>query len=740
MRSASLGLLLLIVFLTTGCATVRTGGPATKDAWYLVAAPHFLVYSDLDEATAARAAQELEATRDALVSALQIGSQLTDLARVRVFVLASPDEFQRSFGPYAEVKNARDPFPALFLHAPVAWGAASPGPAWSAAALLRHEMTHQLIAAAMSRAPLWLEEGLARVMESAQVTTDGRSVTVGSVVTKDRTRFSSLAALGATLNWTEPNTATEKDVFAFSATSQLFVHWLLQYRPESFYGYAAALAADTDPKKAWADTFADLNLREMDETLAAHAKKELAPSLHPLVTNAPYIETKIMTPADVNVAQARVMMAAARFSPEQAQHFEEAAHREIERALQIAPLHVDALAVDTATEVAERRRRSDFATFERADANAYALRADLALDKKDRETYFRRSLELSAEPRVAHNYAVFLLAQKRAEDALPIVERAARQAPSDIDVLETHAAVLLRLGRCVEALEVSRRAIVRAREADRASQQRTRRAWANRALACRARDAKPKTAVNGDAADDAPTSAAAPKPAETRPAGTKSTETSLIPTASSNATPGSDTPPSEVTGTAEGGQSDRDERPTALHSGVSLGIAFGAGYGFGSYAGTYNLSGNLDGALFDANVAIGYWFEPGVSLAIQLGMMRQLMTTPLATLNHGDTDGLGLGYLALLADIYPAARSPFHFQAGAGVLRGGWETEVGVEGSVLPPGDSLTGFLLQGSAGYVWPVFGADAGPTLRYFHCWPAGDQTSATFGAFSLLGSVFF
>jgi tetratricopeptide (TPR) repeat protein len=553
-------------------------------------------------------------------------------------------------------------------------------------------MTHQLIAAAMSRAPLWLDEGLARVMESAQVTTDGRSVSVGSVVTKDRTRFSSLAALGATLNWTEPNTATEKEVFAFGATSQLFVHWLLQYRAESFYGYAAALAAGTEPKKAWADTFADLNLREMDETLAAHVKKELSPSVHPLVTNAPYIDTKVMTPADVNVAQARVMMAAARFSPEQAQHFEEAAHREIERALQIAPLHVDALAVDTATEVAERRQRSDFATFERADANAYALRADLALDKKDRETYFRRSLELSAEPRVARNYAVFLLAQKRAEDALPIVERAARQAPSDIDVLETHAAVLLRLGRCIEALEVSGRAIVRAREADRASQQRTRRAWANRALACRARDAKPKAAVNGETADDAPTSAAAPKPAETRPAGTKSAETSIISPASSNATPGSDTPPSEVTGTAEGGQSDRDDRPTALHSGV------------------------------------------------QLGMMRQVMTTPIATLNHGDTDGLGLGYVALLADIYPAARSPFHFQAAAGVLRGAWETEVGVEGSVLPPGDSLTGFLLQGSAGYVWQVFGIDAGPTLRYFHGWPAGDQTSATFGALSLLGSVFF
>jgi hypothetical protein len=245
--------------------------------------------------------------------------------------------------------------------------------------------------------------------------------------------------------------------------------------------------------------------------------------------------------------------------------------------------------------------------------------------------------------------------------------------------------------------------------------------------------------VSGDTADDAPAPAAAPKLAETRPAGTKSAETSLIPTASSNATSWSDTPPSEVTG-PEGGQSDRDDRPTALHSGLSLGIAFGAGYGFGSYDGTYNLSGNLDGALFDANVAIGYWFEPGVSLAIQLGLMRQVMTTPLATLNHGDTDGLGLGYVALLADIYPAARSPFHFQTGAGVLRGGWETEVGVEGSVLPPRDSLTGFLLQGSAGYVWQVFGIDAGPTLRYFHGWAAGDQTSATFGALSLLGSVFF
>jgi tetratricopeptide (TPR) repeat protein len=718
---------LIVLLHLAGCATVRTGGPATRDTWYLVATDHFVVYSDLDEATATRAAYELETTRDALIAAIWPGATFPELARVRAFVLGNPDEFQRSFGPYARARYAAEPFPAFFLHAPIAeWGAAAPGEAWSAAAELRHEMAHQLVAAAMKGAPLWLHEGLASVLETTHVTGSGSSVSVRAFRTGDGSPVATLAPIARLLDWTEPSEAPDLEAFALRATSHIFVSWLLEHRAESLTRYTKALAAGVEPKTAFDDTFAD-QVATLDERLAAYAKTRASRGERPIaaltraLTVARFdVDIQVMSPADVNVAQARVLMAAARFAKNKAR-FDDAARGEVERALLLAPNHVEALALAAGMPDEERHRRAEIAVAQRPeDARAYALLAQVTRDPNERERNYHRSLERSAEPRIARELAAFLITAGRAEDAMPFIERAVRQAPRDLDIQGTYAAALVRLNRCSEALDVARRALFHARETDFTSLIRARKAWNEHARTCRSVEPRETTAKNDEEKD-------APHPASTPAIDAK----------------GSD---------AKGNDAGTDEDPTwdpgrapgtnfrALHSGLYVGVGVGGGYSMGRYEAMRGFRGDLDGPIFDAQLALGAWIVPALAIGAQAGVVRQTMNRPFDSLEFGTTYGLSLGYVGLLADVYPLPAFPLHFQAGGAFLGGAWDTEMGTEGSVLPPGDALTGFLVHGSLGYAWHALGVDLGPSLRVLYGRLRSDSTSADFGALSLLGNIYF
>jgi tetratricopeptide (TPR) repeat protein len=641
--------------------------------------------------------------------------------------LGNPDEFQRNFGPYARARYAAEPFPAFFLHAPIAeWGAAAPGEAWSAAAELRHEMAHQLVAAALTRAPLWLQEGLASVLETTHVTASGSSVSVRAFRTRDGSPVAALAPMARLLDWTEPSEAPDIDAFALRATSHILVSWLLEHRAESFTRYTKALAAGVEPKAAFDDIFAE-EVATLDERLAAYAKARPAQGERPIASLAraltvgrSEVDIQVMSPADVNVAQARVLMAAARFAKNKAR-FDDAARREVERALLLAPHHVEALALAAGMTDEERRRRAEIAIAQRpGDARAYALLAQVSRDPNERERNYHRSLERSAEPRVARELAAFLITAGRAEDAMPFIERAVRQAPRDLDIQGTYAAALVRRNRCSEALDVARRVLFHAREADFTSLARARKAWNEHARACRS-DEPRETAAQNDGEKDAPRAASTP----------------------AIDAKGSDARASD-TGTDDDRAWDPGRAPgtnfLALHSGLYVGVGAGGGYSVGRYEAMRGFRGDLDGPIFDAHLALGAWIVPALAIGAQVGVVRQIMNRPFDSLEFGTTYGLSLGYVGILADVYPLAGLPLHLQAGGAFLGGAWDTEMGTEGSVLPPGDSLTGFHVHGSLGYAWHALGVDLGPSLRVLYGRVQGDSTSANFGALSLLGNIYF
>jgi hypothetical protein len=146
----------------------------------VVTTTHFVVFTDLDERTAGKAAAELEATRDALIAAVWPGTAFADASRMRAYVLANAKEFQGILGPYVAALFAPGAQSGFYLPAPIElWSSNAGLQPNTPSSLLRHAMTHQLAAAAFSRAPPWLEEGLAQVLETVHVASDGRSVVLG---------------------------------------------------------------------------------------------------------------------------------------------------------------------------------------------------------------------------------------------------------------------------------------------------------------------------------------------------------------------------------------------------------------------------------------------------------------------------------------------------------------------------------------------------------------------------------
>src|SRR5687767_14449401 len=93
MKAALRSWTLVASVLFCGCAST---GP---HAWRRVATAHFVLETDLDERAAIETANELELSRDALISAAWPNFEFSEAVRTEVFTLASDSEFHRLFGP-----------------------------------------------------------------------------------------------------------------------------------------------------------------------------------------------------------------------------------------------------------------------------------------------------------------------------------------------------------------------------------------------------------------------------------------------------------------------------------------------------------------------------------------------------------------------------------------------------------------------------------------------------------------
>jgi tetratricopeptide (TPR) repeat protein len=712
-RKAIAALALLV--LVCGCATFQVAGFSSHNTWSIVTTTHFVVYTDLDERTAGKAAAELEATRDVLISATWPGSSWGQLARTHVYVLATGDEYQRIFGPDLHGLFAPGQRPALYIHAPVdAWSSKSELLPNTPVAALRHEMAHQLVAAAVGPAPIWLEEGLAQFLETARVADDGRSLVLGGTNRRSRSHFLSNpgVTLRSTLAWKEPAFGlSDSKLTGLSGTSYVFVHWLFTQRTEAFARYLRALSEHVDPKKAWDAAFAEFDPDVVGQTLVEYARGELPSIRRSFSPGAASIEIRGLDGPDARVARAQTLYAAARFaSGSVASELEAQARREVKDAREAAPTLVEALALDTSSPGSERLLFAHEAAVRAPqDPRVFALIGSLSPNFVDQEQAYRRALALHTEdPKIFNDFALLLLSRDRTKDALPIVEEALRRAPDDLDIIDTYADTLFRLRRCSDALQQQLRALHRAREADRGSLRRMTQLYEQRKVTC----GEPESAW-----------------ADAQLSGT-----------------GVGPSPTQASPDAEG----PTESPAAEpRSGVSVGVTVGVGYATGSYESTeyYGDSsvGSLAGLSLDVNVAVGYWVAPAFTLGLEGGYLYQVLNEGIVRPPTTTTwDSQSVLHIGPLVGWYasPSRLSSFHLQAGIAYALSSMKGEVqdSVFGTKVIAGENMSGYFLHTSVGYAWRVLGASVGPGLRLHYGSLQGESSSASLGGVLVVGNVLF
>jgi tetratricopeptide (TPR) repeat protein len=701
----------------SGCATFRGVAPGSRNRWCVITTTHFVIFTDLDERAAGKAAGELEATRDALIAAVSPGATLRDMARMRVFVLADAHEYHEVFGPDVSGLYAPTTPGAFFIHAPVDVVHAGVEPrSRSTSSTLMHTMAHQLVAAVFPHAPPWLDEGLAQFVETVQVATDGRSIVLGRRNARARARFvgNSTISVRRLLEWKEPiGLVPEATGSGLYGTSYLFVHWLYHHRGEALAVYLRALAGDVDPQKAWDEAFPGFDPDAMSSILADYGRSELPVVSRPFTTSAPFLDLRPLEGADLYVARAHIMRGAARFAGTGARaELEAKARAEIKSARALSPAHWEALALDTWTLGEERVRWAYQATAAHPqDARAFAFLASVSNNVKDRERHYRHALDLDPnDPDVLNAFALFLLGRGRPSEALPVVQRAHLLAPHEFEILEAYAEVLQQLNRCEAATAEALRAVHRAREADAPSLRRVTKRWMDRKIACRGREEAAPSAGLAVAAVESPD--ATLRSPEGRDPGTS---------------PQADAP--------------AEEDPIESRSGWLVTASASFGYLFGSFEGMRGFTGLLNGTAFDVGAFAGYWLVPEVSLSLGVGFLSHSFSDqPIKNVNLGTTDGFQAGRLGVLANLYAGRMSPLHFAFGADLLLGTWKSAEGVYGSPLPATEDMTGYSTHASAGYAWRALGGMLGPSLRLYHGNAESLSTSVSFTGVALVGNAVF
>jgi tetratricopeptide (TPR) repeat protein len=458
----------VLSLLAGGCASFRSAG--TDRPWQKVTTDHFVLRTDFDARIAGAAARQLEATRDALVSAAWGAIDFPAHVRTEVFLLSNELQFEALFGPAVVALLAQEPRPAFFLSGPPIRWEQRESPDRQPMTVLRRVMAHQLEAAVYFHPPMWFAEGLAQYLETVHESGNQKWVIVGDLnpVARQEYFWNRTVSIRRMLEWNEPvGMLSESEVAGLRGISYAFVHWLYNTKHDAFLHYEAELARGVDPKQAWQSAFSGFDPATTDAELHKYMRYgEYWTWDMPLQWRASPAQQVAMTAADTRVARARVMLAAASDStPEGAKSLHEDAKAEIEKALALEPTHVDALELDTATPSGERLARVRRAVeAHRDDSNAFRLLAELltrsgaGLDERERA--YRRAAELdTTDAQSLIGLARVLLERHRPLEAVPLTVLAVRRAPFDATIVDTYALALYQAGQCRTAAMQERRAI-----------------------------------------------------------------------------------------------------------------------------------------------------------------------------------------------------------------------------------------------------------------------------------------
>ncbi|WP_437665071.1 DUF1570 domain-containing protein [Sorangium sp. So ce1182] len=473
-RLPAICLLLHAVWLLsiTGCAAVPLAHrERSSGAWVRLRTEHFDLWTDLSGGEARRAAEALERTRAALVTAAwSKGAARRSTVRANVVVLASGLDFDRYAdsrftGVFSELGR-----PTIFLWgSPERWERREQLKDASTTSVLRHELVHQLAAGIYGRQPRWFAEGLAQLLESLVVSEDGTTAILGrpNLVALRNYRRQRTFGVRDALAWKSDEGLGEGAIHGLYGLSWLMVYWMYNTQPDAFAAYQGRLAAGVDPERAWQESFGALSLDELDKQLHHYARfgkfQEVNVPLEPVKTEP---TPATITTADVHALRAQLALTGASIRADDA--LKEEARRELDRALRLEPANVLALRVlmqlERGLPIGEWISRLEEQVARRPDdGDAWLLLGQL-LGRQDRDAEqvaaLRRAVALLPGNANAYNDLAWALVNKgHPEEALPLATKAAMLAPWNASILDTYAANLFALGRCPDALRVQARAV-----------------------------------------------------------------------------------------------------------------------------------------------------------------------------------------------------------------------------------------------------------------------------------------
>jgi tetratricopeptide (TPR) repeat protein len=446
---------LFFALLALACA--RELRSANPDAWLELQSEHFTLRTDLPEEDARRDIADLELIRNALLAAGWHG-KASSPARIIVVAVASGRELHEFLEDRVEGVAGTDRFGERMI---LVRGDGN----LLDSEVVKHEVTHALMAEYLVTNPRWVAEGIACFLETLDINRGkGRAVRgAGRWERRDWLRsrkwFRLTGGSPMEINWSLEimgmGSAVDRyNGYEFETLSWGLVHWLVDTQPKAFDGFLARLARGEGMWEAFSAAFPGMSEARIARSMEQYFRLEVwREDRFPVKPWSGSVALRKIVPAEVHALRAELFDSGER--GDQQAKFDE----ELERAKAADPADPLALALSPTSpdlKLAIERHPEDWRSwviwFDRHEDDIAAIRkaAELAPDNagvlarlavaeqsdgRSREAieHAERAAAISRWPFVLHSLATVYDKNGRCSDAIAEEERAVEALPDRLD-------------------------------------------------------------------------------------------------------------------------------------------------------------------------------------------------------------------------------------------------------------------------------------------------------------------
>lgn len=246
---------------TTGAASLRREwlrfepGRSTSSQWKEIKTDEFLLWTDLPDDQAQRAAQLLTESMKGL-KALFGKAEPRSVVPLTVVAMSDGLEFERRFGRTTwGFAMGMGQTMAIFLYGPPdRWFVRRLNTVEANDSVVQHELAHVVLYRYFQKQPRWFAEGMAQYLETFRWSADD-AVELGQVQLTAYERYFKVRSLAvADLPRWEGLNLPQAQTDGLYGLSWAFVTYVLNLEPQVFLQYMGALA-EGDVSRAWSSTF-----------------------------------------------------------------------------------------------------------------------------------------------------------------------------------------------------------------------------------------------------------------------------------------------------------------------------------------------------------------------------------------------------------------------------------------------------------------------------------------------------